>query len=83
MVEDNKGNVETSGLELCSVENFTEGRRKRRAESVVEQVGDVGSAAAGCCRGRSLADTSEEGEINSGGLRHEQYKGFWPDVDYR
>jgi hypothetical protein len=39
------GNVETLGLQLCSVENTVEGRRKRRADDIAEQGGEFGSAA--------------------------------------
>jgi hypothetical protein len=48
------GAVETYGLQLCSVENTAEGRRKRRAETVAEQAGDVGSAAAAIVAGAWL-----------------------------
>jgi hypothetical protein len=40
------GDVETSGLQLCSMENSTEGRRKRKTEHNAEKAGGVSSAVA-------------------------------------
>jgi hypothetical protein len=40
------GDVETSGLQLCSVEDPTERRRKRKPEPDDEQTGGVSSVAA-------------------------------------
>jgi hypothetical protein len=37
--------VEALSLQLCSVENTIEGRRKRRADDIAEQSGEFGSAA--------------------------------------
>jgi hypothetical protein len=40
-----QGVVENLGLQLCSMENPIEGRRKRSADEAVEQVGGFSSAA--------------------------------------
>jgi hypothetical protein len=45
MVEDNKGFVETLGLQLCSVEDSAERRGKRRADVYAEQGGGSGQDA--------------------------------------
>ncbi|XP_051203399.1 uncharacterized protein [Lolium perenne] len=42
MVDDNKGDVETLGLQLCSMENPAERRRKRRTDVHAEQAGGSG-----------------------------------------
>jgi hypothetical protein len=39
------GFVETLGMQLCSVEDFAEGRGKRRADVYAEQVGGSGQDA--------------------------------------
>jgi hypothetical protein len=45
------GFVETLGMQLCSVEDFTEGRGKRRADVYVEQVGGSGQDASAIVAG--------------------------------
>lgn len=40
------GDVETSGLQLCSMENHVEGGRKKKTKHVAEQVGGTSSSVA-------------------------------------